>query len=295
MMTQSSGVSPIDVHGTRQAGRRAKAFASWRRTQRSGARAVGPGMIQVSSPTPGAAARGPLRRLLLGASAPVALLASVCAVPAASAAAPPPGPDGGRAGDHLTVTVRHAGDGRDGTYEVYCHPDRGRHPDVRGACGALDRNSRWGRDTFAPVPEGSVCTMEYGGPATAHVTGTWSGRPVDTTYDRSNGCQIDRWNRLVPLLPDMGAGRRGPGPVGVVPAAAAASPGGSRPTRRRACARLRDRDGKRPVKIPRRSCEAAGEPAGKAERTVTRSPSLRRATSSSTRVASRPQRIDSLA
>jgi hypothetical protein len=45
--------------------------------------------------------------------------------------------------------------------------------------------------------------MEYGGPATARITGTWAGRPVDGRYDRSNGCQIARWNDLVPLLPDI--------------------------------------------------------------------------------------------
>jgi hypothetical protein len=45
--------------------------------------------------------------------------------------------------------------------------------------------------------------MIYGGPATAHVTGTWAGRPVDTTYDRGNGCAISRWNGMVPLLPDL--------------------------------------------------------------------------------------------
>jgi hypothetical protein len=45
--------------------------------------------------------------------------------------------------------------------------------------------------------------MRYGGPATAHVTGRWAGRPVDAVYDRSNGCEIERWDRLVPLLPDL--------------------------------------------------------------------------------------------
>jgi hypothetical protein len=163
----------------------------------------------------GAGARRPLRRLLLGVSVSVAALAPLSAVPGVAAAAsvsvavPPPVGGEDRAGDHLTVTVRHAGGGRDGTYELYCHPGGGTHPDVRGACGALDRNTRWGRDTFAPVPEGSVCTMRYGGPATAHVTGTWAGRPVDAAYDRGNGCEITRWNRLVPLLPDLTP--RGPG------------------------------------------------------------------------------------
>ncbi|MER5524897.1 SSI family serine proteinase inhibitor [Streptomyces sp. NPDC002677] len=131
----------------------------------------------------------------LGAVA--AVLGSFPALPASASAAVQ--------GDHLSVTVRHAGDGRDGTYELSCHPGAGSHPDVSGACQALDRNTRWGRDTFAPVAPDTACTMLYGGPATAHVTGTWAGRPVDATYDRSNGCEIGRWNRMVPLLPDLGS------------------------------------------------------------------------------------------
>ncbi|WP_046727520.1 SSI family serine proteinase inhibitor [Streptomyces humi] len=110
----------------------------------------------------------------------------------------------GGTGDRLTVTVAHAGDGRDGTYELSCHPGAGSHPDVSGACRALDRNTRWGRDAFAPVAPGTACTMLHGGPATARVTGTWAGRPVDATYDRSNGCETGRWDRMVPLLPDLG-------------------------------------------------------------------------------------------
>lgn len=114
-----------------------------------------------------------------------------------------------RGGDHLTVTVRNAGGGADGRYELYCHPGAGDHPDVRGACATLDRGTRWGKDSFAPVPDGSVCTMQYGGAATAHVTGTWAGRPVDARFERGNGCEIARWDRLVPVLPDLRpAGRR---------------------------------------------------------------------------------------
>jgi hypothetical protein len=131
-----------------------------------------------------------------GALGAVAAVLGSFPAPPASAAVPT---------DHLTVTVRHAGDGRDGTYELSCHPGAGSHPDVGGACRTLDRNTRWGHDTFAPVAPGTVCTTLYGGPATAHVTGTWAGRPVDATYDRSNGCEIGRWDRMVPLLPDLGS------------------------------------------------------------------------------------------
>ncbi|MFG2798729.1 SSI family serine proteinase inhibitor [Streptomyces pseudovenezuelae] len=136
----------------------------------------------------------PIRRLARSIPLPL-FLAALAPVPASAYT---------EAGDHLTVTVRDAGSGADGTFEVDCHPARGTHPDPVGVCAGLDRNTRWGRDTFAPVPEGSVCTMLYGGPATAHVTGTWAGRPVDARFDRSNGCETARWDRFVPLLPGMG-------------------------------------------------------------------------------------------
>ncbi|MFF4915546.1 SSI family serine proteinase inhibitor [Streptomyces tendae] len=148
--------------------------------------------------------RTPAARLLGAAALSAAALASVCAVPSAAAAGP-----GTPEGDHLTVTVRDAGQGMDGTYELYCHPAAGDHPDAEGACSVVDGDTRWGQEVFAPVPEGSVCTMQYGGPATAHVTGTWAGRPVDATYDRRDGCEISRWDRMVPLLPDL-AGRARP-------------------------------------------------------------------------------------
>ncbi|MFI5684641.1 SSI family serine proteinase inhibitor [Streptomyces sp. NPDC051636] len=135
-------------------------------------------------------------------TAAIASLTAVAAAPALAAASASPPARASAPGDHLTVTVRNAGGGRDGTYQVSCHPGGGSHPDVGGACRVLDRNTRWGRDAFAPVAPDSVCTMLYGGPATARVTGTWAGRPVDATYDRSNGCEIARWDRLVPLLPE---------------------------------------------------------------------------------------------
>ncbi|MGX1547590.1 SSI family serine proteinase inhibitor [Streptomyces adustus] len=162
---------------------------------------------------------GPRRRLAATASLATACLAAVGSLSAAPTAAyagsaptavggarfmPPPARDEDRAGtDRLTVTVRGAGGDADGTYELRCHPDGGTHPDPQGACLAVERNTRWGVETFAPVPEGSVCTMQYGGPATARVTGTWAGRPVDATFDRGDGCRIARWDRFVPLLPDL--------------------------------------------------------------------------------------------
>ncbi|WP_308122167.1 SSI family serine proteinase inhibitor [Streptomyces sp. TRM70350] len=154
-----------------------------------------------------------LPRLALAAGASLAALTSLPAAPAA-AAAPSPSPYpflGQHRGhhhsdtDHLTVTVHGVSSGADGTFEVRCHPSGGSHPAAGRACRALERETRWGRDVFAPAPRDTMCTMQYGGPATARVTGTWAGRPVDSTFDRSNGCEIARWDRLVPLLPDARA------------------------------------------------------------------------------------------
>lgn len=163
-------------------------------------------MLQVNRST----ATDRLRRLLFVAAGSLVAVGSATVAPASAYTQAAPLPltppslrDLGRSGDHLTITVRDAGDGHDGTYELYCHPGSGDHPDVAGACAALDRGTRWGTDTFAPVPKDTLCTMQYGGPATAHVTGTWAGRPVDARYDRRDGCQIGRWDRLVPVLPDL--------------------------------------------------------------------------------------------
>ncbi|WP_228920423.1 SSI family serine proteinase inhibitor [Streptomyces sp. DH20] len=159
-----------------------------------------------TSPSPTSPLPTPTRRrLLAGGAALVAVLASLAASPS-PARAGEPAPDG----DRLTVTVRDAGGGADGTYVVRCRPSGGTHPDPDGACAAVERRTRWGQDAFAPVPRDAVCTMQYGGPATARITGTWAGRRVDATYDRTNGCAIERWDRLVPLLPEAGRAEGAP-------------------------------------------------------------------------------------
>ena len=107
--------------------------------------------------------------------------------------------------DRLTVTVTNSGGDGDGTYVLNCHPTGGTHPDAAGACERLEEVTVYGTDPFAPVAPDSMCTMQYGGPATAHITGTWQGRPVDATYNRGNGCEIARWDALVPVLPTASA------------------------------------------------------------------------------------------
>jgi hypothetical protein len=53
---------------------------------------------------------------------------------------------------------------------------------------------------LAPVPHEVACTSIYGGPATARVTGTIAGKPVDARFSREDGCEIARWGRNEDLL-----------------------------------------------------------------------------------------------
>ncbi|MCQ6555979.1 subtilase-type protease inhibitor [Streptomyces sp. C10-9-1] len=157
-----------------------------------------------------------LRRLALTAAVSAAALGAAAPAPAAVAdPLPLPLPVLGLTGDapgsartapdELTVVVSRTGYARtDGRYRLECDPVGGTHPAARSACARLDEIARSGRDPFAPVPRGRMCTQQYGGSATARITGTWQGRPVDASFDRSNGCEISRWRSLEPVLPNTG-------------------------------------------------------------------------------------------
>jgi hypothetical protein len=65
------------------------------------------------------------------------------------------------------------------------------------ACGAVAGVSA--RD-LAPTPPDTACTQLFGGPETATVKGQIRGEDVDATFSRSDGCEIERWKRVEPLL-----------------------------------------------------------------------------------------------
>jgi hypothetical protein len=94
------------------------------------------------------------------------------------------------------VTARHwtltCGPGRDG----------GTQPHPAAACATLART----KAPFAPVPKGVMCSMIYGGPQTASITGTWDGKRVAARYSRDNGCQTARWNKIWKVLGQINPG-----------------------------------------------------------------------------------------
>jgi len=100
----------------------------------------------------------------------------------------------------LTIELWPAGEGQGDVVEatLTCDPVGGDLPDPAAACAAL---AGAGRAALAPVDPGSPCTMIFGGPEQARITGTLDGAPVDARLERANGCEIDRWDRLVAVLP----------------------------------------------------------------------------------------------
>ena len=50
-------------------------------------------------------------------------------------------------------------------------------------------------------PSEGICTQIYGGPQTARVRGEIGGRGVNRRFARTNGCEIDEWDRAGVLLP----------------------------------------------------------------------------------------------
>jgi hypothetical protein len=101
----------------------------------------------------------------------------------------------------LTIVVDD-GTGTTTTWTLTCSPSGGSHPTPDDACRALAEH---GDQALPPVPKDMRCTMIFGGPQRAHITGTWRGKPVDSNLSRQNGCEIGRWNSLAGLLPAGGA------------------------------------------------------------------------------------------
>lgn len=66
---------------------------------------------------------------------------------------------------------------------------------------ALSEVERFGEDIFFPTSgPPKLCTQQYGGPQVAVVTGIFHGRQVHATFQRTDGCEIARWNSLAALL-----------------------------------------------------------------------------------------------
>lgn len=84
----------------------------------------------------------------------------------------------------------------------------GSHPQADQACADLLAAVTAG-NPFAPVSPDAMCTQQYGGDATAEVTGAVldaEGGPVDVaaTFSLTDGCEIGRWQAMGAVLGPYG-------------------------------------------------------------------------------------------
>jgi Subtilisin inhibitor-like len=104
--------------------------------------------------------------------------------------------DDGSESTSLEISVTPGGEAPTKVWTLRC-PEGGTLPDAAEACSKLESLD----DPFAPVPKDVACTQIYGGPQEADVRGVFRGRPVEAHFDRGNGCEIARWDKLQFLFP----------------------------------------------------------------------------------------------
>jgi hypothetical protein len=83
------------------------------------------------------------------------------------------------------------------TYTLTCAPAGGTLPQRAAACTKLLSLTA----PFAPTPKDVACSQIYGGPQEAVVSGRLRGAPVRARFNRRNGCEVARWNRVRFLFP----------------------------------------------------------------------------------------------
>jgi hypothetical protein len=128
---------------------------------------------------------------------PAALALIACAAVAAGCGDSDDGSSAGGdpATTELSITV--SADGRPGAAgeamaaQVKCPGDP---PEICDAVDALPD------DPGAPTDPQTACTEIYGGPDVLTVEGTLRGEPIDATFTRENGCEIERFERFSQLL-----------------------------------------------------------------------------------------------
>ena len=154
-------------------------------------------MLSGEAPHGGRPAR-PAARALRTAAA-LAAAAAIVALPAcgegddSTATTAPASPPAAAGGTDVVVTLDADGKGGEQPQQqVVTCPGAGK--DVCDAIADLPPNPA------AEVPPDAACTQIYGGPDTLVLQGRINGELVDARLDRGDGCQIERFDRFVPML-----------------------------------------------------------------------------------------------
>ena len=109
------------------------------------------------------------------------------------------GADGGNSAIDLKLTLWPSGlNGDSVTWGLQCEPTGGDHPDPAAACAALTSVT----DPFGKVAPPARCAeIPESGPEVAVLEGTFRGRKVRSTFERSSACVTPRWDRIAPVFP----------------------------------------------------------------------------------------------
>ncbi|MET3903057.1 SSI family serine proteinase inhibitor [Paenarthrobacter sp. 4246] len=128
-------------------------------------------------------------------SSPSSTSASSSATPSASAAT-------GAGSAELSITLVESPEAAPQTFTLVCADGvpaaESNHPTAAEACTSIKNNPAILNP--APTKTDQACTMQYGGPATAKVTGAVDGKEVTAAFNRTDGCQIALWDAAKSIL-----------------------------------------------------------------------------------------------
>ncbi|MBP2267577.1 hypothetical protein J3A64_003041 [Pseudarthrobacter sp. PvP004] len=148
------------------------------------------------SPTPGTTGSATQAPSSSATSSSPSSTATPSASPTSTSAAP------GQGNAELSITLLDTPEAAPQMFTLVCTNGapaaESSHPSAAEACTAL-KNSP---SLLSPAPTRTdqACTMQYGGPATAKVTGSVDGKEVSASFNRTDGCQIGLWDAAKSVL-----------------------------------------------------------------------------------------------
>ncbi|SDX13545.1 Subtilisin inhibitor-like [Arthrobacter sp. cf158] len=108
----------------------------------------------------------------------------------------------GQGNAELSITLLETPEAAPQTFTLVCAGGtpaaESKHPSAAEACATIKNSPA----ILSPAPPRTdqACTMQYGGPATATVTGAVDGKEVTAAFSRTDGCQIALWDAAKSVL-----------------------------------------------------------------------------------------------
>lgn len=120
----------------------------------------------------------------------------------APASSSPTSSSPGQGNAELSITLRETPEAAAKTFTLVCADGKpaaeSKHPSPAEACATIKNSPA----ILSPAPPRTdqACTQQYGGPATAKVTGAVDNKEVTAAFSRTDGCQIAMWDAAKSIL-----------------------------------------------------------------------------------------------